>query len=120
MRIFGLTSLIIAVGVIAFLVSLQVKNLELVSGTKNENPTSVASSIKFQSDLKALSIRLNLYYSENGAYPRSLDEIDLAGIEGNSYNYIFCAETNVIASSGGENLVLLDGKETFEEESSCQ
>jgi len=118
-KVFGLLSLLIAVGTVVVLVSLQVKSLSLVGGNKSENPTTAASSVKSQADLKALAVRLHVYYAENGSYPTDINAVDLTGLEGNTYKYTFCDPASAIIRSGNEVLVINDVGESFAEEATC-
>ena len=71
-------------------------------------PIDQAQSVAAQADLKSIETALQVYFSEYGRYPLSLDELKSQGqlnpgINTNNYTYQVCD------GSGGKALIFSDG-----------
>ena len=121
MRAFGLIGLLISVFIIVYLATLQFKSFGLLSGggknqgLTNQNPIEAANSVKVQADLKALAVKLNVYFSENGSYPSNLNDIDKTGVDISTFAYRLCQSDKVIVAhvSNPLTLILENGKESY-------
>jgi len=64
------------------------------------SPTALinqAESVKIQADLKALSTQMMAYYTQQGTYPDSLEELGSFGDTNSSnINYVKCSEESVV------------------------
>lgn len=117
MRVFGIISLLAAIVIIAFLF---IKQLDFIGGGSADLTAAVdqAKSIQNQSSFNAVSTQLNVYYTENKSYPRSLEEIGLRGYDPSKTDYQYCNSNKVIVTIGSEYMVFEDGA-TVNGESSC-
>ena len=118
MRAFGIVGLLIAVLVVALLT---VKQFDFL-GKGGNNPKQIvnnAASIQATANLNALATKLDLYYTENGRYPSSLNEIDSYGLDLNVFEYQFCSPNKAFVKSGSASSLLIDGSVSSENSGGC-
>lgn len=105
MRGFTLIEIMITLTILAVVSSIATVSYNgYIDTTKNASAAS---------QLRTLSLIINEYFSENGSYPASLNDIDNGGLLdpwGNPYQYLKFADNNLGSVRKDRNLVPLNSK----------
>ncbi len=84
----------------------------------NQSPIEQAKSVRVTTDLKNALVALTVYYSENRAYPPSLETLISSGnlnlSNSSNVNYSLCDQQSaVLSSSLGDGYRLKSGSSTY-------
>lgn len=116
---FSLVGLLVVVVIVTLLATDNLKGLGFGDSSNPTSSVDSANQVKAKADLNAISVKLNLYFSETRAYPNDLSEIDMYGLTQSDFVYTKCSSKKAIVSSSGQGIVLTSGSSSFGDDPSC-